>query len=239
LHRISRLVSKYTGFVVPPNKAIVGNNAFRHEAGIHQDGVLKERSTYEIMRPEDVGFIETGLFLGKHSGRHAFKVRLKDLGVVLKETELDKAFIRFKSLADKKKEIFDEDLIAIVEDEVKAFKDVWILEKFSAVCGTGKEPEVTVVLRSKGKTYSKSASGDGIVDSCYKAIESIVNIEGRLLDYSIKSVTQGKDALGEVSIKVRMNGKTMVVTASSTDILEASAKAYINAVNKVLALEKK
>ena len=238
LHRISRLVSKYTGFVVPPNKAIVGNNAFRHEAGIHQDGVLKERTTYEIMRPSDVGFVETGLFLGKHSGRHAFKVRLKDLGIVLKEKELDKAFVRFKNVADKKKEIFDADLIAIAEDEVKAFKDTWILEEYSASSGSKFAPEVTVVLKSKGKKYSKTASGDGIVDSCYKAIESIVNIKGKLLDYSIKSVTQGKDALGEVSIKVKMKGQTMVATAASTDILEASAKAYMNAVNKVLAQTK-
>jgi len=233
--RVSRLVSKYTGFVVSPNKAIVGGNAFRHEAGIHQDGILKERSTYEIMRPEDVGFVGTGLVLGKHSGRHAFKDRLKSLGVDLKDGEVDKAFARFKSVADKKKHVFDEDLLAIVEDELKVFHKTWGLVSLMAKSGTDIKPEVEVVLKSKGKKYLKVSSGDGPVDACYKAIESMTKVKGELLDYSIQSVTQGKDALGEVMVKVKVKDKIVIAHGTSTDILEASVKAYINAINKVLS----
>ena len=233
--RVSRLVSKYTGFVVPPNKAIVGGNAFRHEAGIHQDGILKERSTYEIMKPEDVGFIGTGLVLGKHSGRHAFKERLKSLGMDLKTEELDKAFARFKSVADKKKHVFDEDLMAIVEDEAKVFTKTWALVSLSARSGTNVKPDVTVVLKSKGKTFEKSSTGDGPIDACYKAIEAITKVKAKLLDYAIQSVTQGKDAMGEVTVKVNVQGKSVIAHGTSTDILEASAKAYINAINKALS----
>jgi len=235
IYRVSRLVSKYTGFVVPPNKAIVGGNAFRHEAGIHQDGVLKERTTYEIIRPEDVGFTGTGLVLGKHSGRHAFKVRLKSLGIDLKDSEVDRAFDRFKSLADKKKQVFDEDLVAIVEDEMKAFKPIWSLIDLTTTSGQNISPKVAVVLRSKGKKYEQSSSGDGPVDACYKAIDKVTKIKGKLLDYSIQSVTQGKDALGEVSIKVNLKGKNIIARGTSTDIIVASAKAYVNAVNKVIS----
>ncbi len=237
--RTSRLVSKYTGFAVPPNKAIVGNNAFRHESGIHQDGMLKERSTYEIMRPEDVGYIGTGLVLGKHSGRHAFSDRLKLLGIKLTLAQVDKAFNRFKLVADKKKQVFDEDLIAIVEDEVKVIQKTWVLKSLKATSGTGIEPEVEVILTSKGKTYKKTGSGDGPVDACYKIIESITKVKGDLLDYSIQSVTRGKDALGEVTLKVKMKGVSVIAHGTSTDIVEASAKAYINAVNKVLVQKKR
>jgi 2-isopropylmalate synthase len=236
--RVSRLVSKATGFLVPPNKAIVGGNAFRHEAGIHQDGILKERSTYEIMRPEDVGFFGTGLVLGKHSGRHAFKERLKSLGIILKDNELDQAFARFKSVADKKKDIFDEDLLAIVEDEVHVFQNVWSLVSLTAKSGTKIKPDVEVSLKSKGKTHKKKSSGDGPIDACYRAIDAITQVKGELLDYSIHSVTRGKDALGEVTVKVKMKGKSVIAHGTSTDILEASAKAYLNAVNKVLSQTK-
>jgi len=235
--RVSRLVSKYTGFVVPPNKAIVGGNAFRHEAGIHQDGILKERSTYEIMRPEDVGFVGTGLVLGKHSGRHAFKERLKSLGIELKASELDDAFVRFKSIADKKKNVFDEDLMAIVEDEVKVIQETWHFISFISHSGTGIKPEVEVLLKSGKKIYRRVSSGDGPVDACYKAIDGITKLEGELLDYSIHSVTRGKDALGEVMVKVKINEKSVIAYGTSTDILEASAKAYINAINKVISLQ--
>jgi len=234
--RVSRLVSKYTGFVVPPNKAIVGANAFRHEAGIHQDGILKERSTYEIMRPEDVGFVGTGLVLGKHSGRHAFKERLKILGINLKASELDNAFVRFKSIADKKKNVFDEDLIAIVEDEVKVIEETWHFISLVAHSGTDIKPEVEMILKSNGKIYRQVSSGDGPVDACYKAIDGITKLKGELLDYAIHSVTRGKDALGEVMVKVTIDKKSVIAYGTSTDILEASAKAYINAVNKVLSL---
>jgi 2-isopropylmalate synthase len=233
--RISRLVSKLTGFAVPPNKAIVGDNAFRHESGIHQDGVLKERSTYEIIRPEDVGFIGTGLVLGKHSGRHAFKDRLKTLGIDLKEDELDKAFDRFKNLADKKKQVFDEDLIAIVEDEVKVFDEKWNFVSLTAKSGTNIKPDVEVVISSKGKEHAKSSTGDGPIDACYKAIDQMTGIKGELLDYSIQSVTRGKDALGEVTVKVKAQDKVVIAQGASTDILEASAKAYIHAINKILS----
>ena len=220
-----------TGFLVPPNKAIVGANAFRHESGIHQDGVLKEKSTYEIMSPESVGVPVGNLFLGKHSGRHAFKVRLKALGIELKDAELDKAFHEFKKLADQKKQVFDEDLLAIVEDEVKIIKPTWELVDFTNVSGMNRAPKVEVTLKSKGKKFSKSSTGDGPVDACYKAIDKITGVKGELLDYSIQSFTEGQDALGEVTVKVKIDGKSVISRASSTDIIVASAKAYLNAVS--------
>ncbi len=235
ISRVSRMVSKATGFVVPPNKAIVGANAFRHESGIHQDGMLKERSTYEIMRPEDVGFLETGLVLGKHSGRHAFKDRLKSLGVHLSETEVDKAFDQFKILADKKKQVFDEDLLALADQGTKIAADTWVLSSLKTVSGTTIKPQVDVVLKRKGKSFKASSSGDGPVDACYKAIDKITKLKGELLDYSIQSVSRGKDALGEVTAKVRIKNKNLIARGASTDILEASAMAYLNAVNKFLA----
>ncbi len=235
IYKVSRLVSKYTGFAVAPNKAIVGHNAFRHESGIHQDGVLKERTTYEIIRPEDVGFIGVGLVLGKHSGRHAFKVRLKSLGFDLAEKDTDTAFERFKEIADKKKAVYDEDLIAIVEDEFKLVKPTWTLVDLVSTSGARVVPEVSVTLESEGKRYSKTSSGDGPVDASYKAIDALTKMKGELLEYSIQSVTQGKDALGEATIKVRLADKIVIAHGTSTDILVASAKAYINAVNKVLA----
>lgn len=233
--RVSRLVSKLTGFVVAPNKAIVGANAFRHESGIHQDGVLKEPTTYEIIRPEDVGFTGIGLVLGKHSGRHAFKERLKSLGIILKEADIDKAFERFKVVADKKKQVFDEDLIAIVEDEMKSVSPTWELVEMTTVSGTNIPPKATVVLKSKNKKFEKTSSGDGPVDACYKAIDAIIKVKGELLDYSIQSVTRGKDALGEVTVKVRFAGQSVIGRGASEDILVASAKAYINAINKTLS----
>lgn len=236
IYRASRMVSKFTGFIVPPNKAIVGANAFRHESGIHQDGMLKERSTYEIMRPEDVGLSEAGsLVLGKHSGRHAFKTRLKTLGIDLKDDALAKAFERFKSVADKKKQVFDEDLIAIVQDEAKLVSSIWELVDLTTTSGTKIAPKAAVVLKSKGKTFESVSSGDGPVDACYKAIDSVAKMKGELLDYSIQSVTHGKDALGEVTIKVKFKDKKVIGHGASEDILVASAKAYINAINKVLS----
>ncbi|MBF0532341.1 MAG: 2-isopropylmalate synthase [Candidatus Omnitrophica bacterium] len=232
--RVSRMVSKATGFLVPPNKAIVGHNAFRHESGIHQDGVLKERTTYEIMSPDDVGFVGTSLILGKHSGRHAFKERLKVLGIELKENELDKAFERFKAVADKKKQVFDEDLLAIVDDEAQTADQVWSLERLVYQSGTAVEPSVELTLKSKGKTFVKKATGDGPVDACYKAIEMITGIKGALLDYSIQSVTRGEDAIGEATVKVEIEGVSYIALGASTDIVEASAKAYVNAVNKAI-----
>ena len=233
--KVSRLVSKLTGFVVAPNKAIVGANAFRHESGIHQDGILKKRTTYEIIKPSDVGFSGVGLVLGKHSGRHAFKERLKSLGIKLSESELQKAFKRFKVLADKKKTVYEDDLISIAEDELSKVSEVWRLDSLQITSGTQITPTATVKLKSKGKFYVSSSSGDGPVDACYKAIDKITKIKGELLDYSIQAVTRGKDALGEVSIKIRAKNKEVAGRGSSTDIIESSAKAYLNAINRVLS----
>ncbi|MBF0485698.1 MAG: 2-isopropylmalate synthase [Candidatus Omnitrophica bacterium] len=236
ISRTSRLVSKFTGFAVAPNKAIVGANAFRHESGIHQDGVLKEPTTYEIMRPEDVGFSGIGLVLGKHSGRHALKARLKQLGIELNDAELVKAFERFKDLCDKKKEVFDEDLIAIVEDQTqKEVKDIWILESLAVKSGTHIKPEVEVKLKSGGKSHVRKATGDGPIDACYVAIDEITGLKGKLLNYGIQSVTQGKDAQGEVRVRVNFNGQKAMGIGMSTDVIEASVKAYLNAVNKTCA----
>ena len=237
-YRTSRMVSKATGFIVPPNKAIVGANAFRHESGIHQDGVLKEKRTYEIMDAEDVGVPSNeGLVLGKHSGRHAFKDRLKDLGISLTEVQMDKAFDQFKDLADKKKEIYDDDLLTLVDETGNSNKDSCILDELVYSSGSHVAPQVTVSLKFKGKSYKKESSGDGPVDASYKAIEAITRIKAKLLDYSIQSVTSGKDALGRVTVKVLVGKHNVTGHGASTDIIEASVKAYINAINKAMTLQ--
>ncbi len=232
IYKTSRLVSKLTGLVVQPNKAIVGQNAFAHEAGIHQDGILKRRTTYEIMKPEEVGLSSSRLVLGKHSGRHAFNERLKKLGYSLGTSELNKAFERFKRLADKKKFIYDEDLETIVEEEFAEVPKAWRLEHIHTVSGTQAVPTATIKLKSKSGIFEEAASGDGPVDASYKAIDKITKTKGELLDYSIQAVTRGKDALGEVTLRVRSKGKVAIGKAASTDIIEASAKAYLNAINK-------
>jgi 2-isopropylmalate synthase len=237
LYKVSRLVSKLTGFVIAPNKAIVGGNAFRHESGIHQDGVIKERSTYEIINPKDVGFIGEGLVLGKHSGRHAFRERLKVLGFHLRDKELNQGFARFKELADKKKDIFDDDLRAIIEEEIKIIKPVWQLDSFEVYSGTKIIPSAMVKLKYKGKVLSGTSSGDGPVDACFRAIDKITGIKGELQDYRIEAVTKGKDALGIVSLKLKAKDKTVTSTGSSTDIIESSVRAYLNALNKIETLK--
>lgn len=234
IFKTSRLVSKLTGIVVQPNKAIVGQNAFSHEAGIHQDGILKRRTTYEIMKPEDVGFGKSQLVLGKHSGRHAFNERLKSLGFNLKKEEIDKAFGIFKKLADKKKVIYDEDLLAIIEDEIRIVPQAYKLDDIEISSGTKTTPAATVKLRFKNKLLQGSSTGDGPVDACYKAMEKITKIKGELLDYSLKAVTKGKDAVGEVTAQVRIKRQIVSGRGASTDIIEASAKAYLNAINKTL-----
>jgi len=235
ISRISRLVSKLTGFPVPPNKAIVGANAFAHESGIHQHGILNERLTYEIMKAEDVGLVGCGLVLGKHSGHHAFVASLKRLGVELTDEQSHKAFERFKQLADKKKDVFDEDLLAIVDDEFEAPAEPrWTMEDLRTVSGTRIDPEVTVSLKSQGAVVTAVSSGDGPVDACYKAIDTLTGIPGTLMDYSIQSVTKGKDAMGEVTVRVMFNDKTVIAHGASTDIIVASAKAYIHALNKAI-----
>ncbi len=234
IYKTSRLVSKLTGMPVQPNKAVVGANAFAHESGIHQDGVLKERITYEIMRPEDVGFEETKIVLGKHSGRHAFNERLKKLGLELTKEQLEKAFDRFKSLADKKKEVFDEDLETIVDEEISKIPEKFHLLHFYIASGDQVKPTASIKLKYDNKVLEASSSGDGPVDACYKAIDKITKLSGKLLDYQIRSVTSGKDALGEVSVKIGSKGRVVSGRGASTDIIEASIKAYVNAVNKLV-----
>ncbi len=234
IYNISRLVSKLTGFAVAPNKAIVGGNAFRHESGIHQDGLIKERSTYEIIDPKNVGFTDAQTFvLGKHSGRHAFKERLKILGFNLNDEKLEKAFNSFKELADKKKDIYDDDLRTIVEDEIKVIKPVWQFVSFKVNSGTGVEPIAEVKLKNKGKIFTGSSTGDGPVDACFKAIDKITNTKAKLQDFRLEAVTSGKDALGEASLKLNVKGNLKIGNGSSTDIIEAAVKAYLDAINKI------
>ena len=234
IFRSSRLLSHITGVHVQPNKAIVGENAFAHEAGIHQDGVLKERLTYEIMRPEDIGRAANKLVLGKHSGRHAFKIRLRDLGFDVDGPELDKAFKRFKDLADKKKEVYDEDLLAIVKDEMAQIPETYVLDYLHFVSGTGLIPSATIRLRREGQPFQDSGTGDGPVEATFSAIDAITGLKGRLLDYNLRAVTQGRDAMGEVSVKVDFDGTVVVGKGSSTDVIEASARAYLNAINRLV-----
>jgi len=239
IYKTSKLVSRLTGIPVQPNKAIVGGNAFAHEAGIHQDGLLKEPRTYEIIRPEDVGFEETKLVLGKHSGRHALKARLKKLGYTLNEKETNRAFTRFKKLADKKKEIFDEDLATIVEDEIGSPVPIYKLESFYILSGNKVTPSATVTVKYKNKVLLANSTGDGPVDACYKACEKIVGLKPKLVNYSINAVTAGKDALGEVAVRLKINKVEVNGRGASTDIIEASLKAYLAALNKFEMLKKR
>lgn len=231
----SRLVSSITGMMVQANKAIVGDNAFAHESGIHQDGLLKDKSTYEIMRPESVGIAKTTLVMGKHSGRHAFKARLGDLGYELTDDNLNKAFERFKRLADKKKEIFDEDLEAIVQDEVLR---VDVPEKYKLVSlfakgGTDSKPTAEITLEIDGKPVKEEGTGDGQVDATYKTIASITGTKSKLLKYAVNAITKGTDAQGEVSVKLTEDEYTVTGHGAHTDIIIASARAYIHALNKL------
>ncbi|MBM7853887.1 2-isopropylmalate synthase [Desulfohalotomaculum tongense] len=236
IYRTSRLVSSLTGMMVQANKAVVGKNAFAHESGIHQDGVLKERTTYEIMNPTMLGISKSSIVLGKHSGRHAFRQRLVELGYNLSEEEINKAFQRFKDLADKKKELTDQDLEAIVEEETRQLPNTYDLSYLHISSGTTIVPTATVGLKIEGKTVEEASCGDGPVDAIYKAIDKITNLHLVLEEYIINAVTGGRDALGDVTVKLRRadSGRTYIGRGVSTDILEASARAYINAVNKVV-----
>ena len=231
----SRLVSTITGFPVQPNKAIVGANAFAHEAGIHQDGVLKSRETYEIMRAEDVGWSSNKLVLGKHSGRTAFTKRLFALGIEFEsKTDRDEAFVRFKTLADKKHEIFDEDLIALVsESDSEQVNEKLQLVSMSASSITGEIPKAVVTLSIDGTEKTASATGDGAVDASYKAVEAIAPSESKLLLYSVNNITTGTDAQGEVSVRLEKDGRIVNGSGADTDIVIASVKAYVNALNRL------
>ena len=232
----SRLVSGITGFAVQPNKAIVGANAFAHESGIHQDGVLKSRETYEIMRAQDVGWTANRIVLGKHSGRNAFRTRLKDLGVEFEsEEELNNAFSLFKDLADKKHEIFDEDLQALVTESGAESENDWLKLVSLRVCSeTGETPHATVTLWVDGLEHHSECSGSGPVDASFKAIEKMVNSGTELQLYSVNNITSGTDSQGEVTVRLQLGGRIVNGQGSDTDIVIASAKAYINALNKII-----
>lgn len=249
--RISRLVSNYTGMPIQPNKAVVGENAFAHEAGIHQDGMLKHNNTYEIMRPETVGLTRSRLVLGKHSGRHALKVRLEELGFHLEQEELDHIFESFKELADKKKTITDADLEAIVEDQILQTEEFYSLDGLQVACGTMGLPTATVRLRDReGEVFIQAAVGTGPVDAAYKAIDAVVQQPAALLEFSVNAVTGGIDAIGEVTVRLLPEDPSLPLRTSpqsglphprsfggygaDTDIVVASVKAYLSGLNKFL-----
>lgn len=234
LHRSSRLVSRLTGMIVQRNKAIVGANAFAHEAGIHQDGVLKERTTYEIMRPQDVGIDGSELILGKHSGRHGFRERLIRMGFKLSVTELERAYERFIELADKKKAIYDDDLVAIARDEMEEAAGLYLLDYLHVTTGTKTVPTATVRLKKGNEIIQDAACGDGPVDAALKTIDRITGVKGKLIDYSIQAITIGKDAQGEVSLRVAFGSDIVSGKAASTDIVQASSAAYLGCVNRFL-----
>ena len=234
ISKTSRLVSHITGSVIQPNKAIVGANAFAHEAGIHQDGVLKQKSTYEIMRPEMVGLTENKLVLGKHSGRHAFLDRLNDLGYQLSNDELQQAFERFKAIADKKKDVLDDDLHALISDEIYQHDDHYKLDYFEVNTTNDSKPKATVRLLFDGTLLTGCSEGAGSVDAIYKTIDQMIHETIDLTEYTLQSITGGTDALGEVVVRIRDQGRVFVGRSSSTDVLNSSAKAYIVAINKML-----
>ncbi len=237
LARTSRLVSRYMGMIVPPNKAIVGGNAFAHSSGLHQDGMLKERTTYEIMDPKDVGVEESSIVLGKTSGRHAFRDKLERLGYALGDDDFTTAFRAFKEIADRKKDVTDRDIDAIVQNEMqRSFHQAFELEHVQVSTGTGSMPTATVRLRSDdGAQFSDASIGDGPVHAIYQAIDRVVGVPNRLIEFSISSVTEGIDAIGEVTIRIESDDKVFSGHGADTDILVASAQAYVNALNRLLA----
>jgi 2-isopropylmalate synthase len=239
IYKASRLVSELTGFVVQPNKAIVGANAFRHESGIHQDGVIKVPITYEIMEPKTVGIPASSLVLGKLSGRHAFKERLAELGYSLSEADLDRAFSAFKELADKKKGVTDRDIESLIAEEQRTVSEVYHLDRVQISCGDRGIPTAAVRLTGpEGEVLADAALGTGPVDAVYKAINRIVKVPNELTEFTVKSVTEGIDAIGEVLIRIESEGITYTGRGADTDIIVASAKAYMNALNRLLAARK-
>lgn len=238
--KASRLVSTITGFTVQPNKAIVGKNAFAHESGIHQDGMLKHAGTYEIMTPESVGLTESKLVLGKHSGRHAFKEKLHDLGYDLGDNAVQDAFARFKDLADKKKDVFDEDIMALVDDEIMRTNDRIKMVALEILCGTAHNPPKSdLTLDIDGEEKSCKSTGDGPVDAAFNAVKELFPHDARLQLYQVHAVTGGTDAQAEVTVRLEENGRTVNGQAADTDTMVASVKAYINALNKLLVKREK
>lgn len=235
IYRTSRLLSSLTGVNIQPNKAIVGSNAFAHESGIHQHGVLSEKSTYEIMTPESIGLAKNRMVLGKLSGRHAFEERLKEMGYTLTPEEVQIAFEKFKSLADKKKDVNDQDIEALVNEKVYEVPEIFEMDSFQTSSGNKLIASAVISLVRNGKTITEAATGDGPVDAAFNAMERVVGFSLVLEDYSLKAVTQGKDALGEVTVRVAKDDRHFIGRGVSTDIIEASVKAYLNAINRTIS----
>jgi len=236
IYPASKLLSSITGIVVQPNKAIVGANAFAHEAGIHQHGVLMDKETYEIMTPESIGLNKNKLVLGKHSGRHAFVARLEELGYELSKEDIEKAFVRFKSLADAKKEIYDEDLDAIVADQVIRVEEKFKLMQMNVSSGSFAAPTATVEMEIEGEVKKVATMGDGPVDATFKAIKELTGTTAHLLSFTVGAITGGTDAQGECTVRLQENGREVIGQGAHNDIIVASAKAYINAINKMASV---
>jgi 2-isopropylmalate synthase len=237
IYPTSRMVSSLTGLAVQRNKAIVGENAFAHESGIHQDGILKYRETYEIMDPTTIGLPTNSLVLGKHSGRHAFRDRVTQLGYTITDEQVEAAFVKFKTLADKKKEVFDEDIEALVDDQLELTRGVFELVNYQIFTGTSTIPTATVTLKdAAGETLQDASVGDGPVDAIYSAVQRLTGIKVTLTDYRIRAVTKGKEALGEVQVELEHSGRKIRGRGLSTDILEASALAYLAAINRLRSM---
>jgi len=235
IYRTSQLVSQLTGFVIQPNKAIVGANAFAHESGVHVDGILKERTTYEIMTAESIGLVGSRMVLGRHTGRHGFMDRCKQLGFKLSQQETEHAYERFLEIADKKKEVFDEDIAAIINEEIHVVEHFYELQYLHVASGTGTLPTASVKIKTGDQTKQAAACGDGPVDAAYEAIREATGLSPKLENYTIRAVTGGKEALGEATVRISEDGRTFVGRGISTDIIEASAKAYVDAINRMVA----
>lgn len=236
IYRTSKLVSSLTGINVQPNKAIVGANAFAHESGIHQHGMLSEKSTYEIMTPESIGLMQNRMVLGKHSGSHAFKERLREMGYTsISDEHVQKAFEKFKDLADKKKIVLDRDIEALIEEKVSEVPEIFKLESFQISSGNKVVATATISLKRDGLTITEAATGHGPVDAAFNSMERIVGIKLKLEDYALRAVTEGKDALGEVTVRVSENGEIFTGKGVSTDIIEASVIAYLNSINRIVS----
>jgi 2-isopropylmalate synthase len=239
IYPTSRLITSITGAPVQPNKAIVGTNAFAHESGIHQDGLLKEKSTYEIMTPESVGIPKSSLILGKHSGRHAFRDRIESLGYSLNDKELNLAFKRFKTLADMKKDVYDEDIEMIIMDEIVRVPEKYRMAYLSVTSGNMTVPTATVKIECDGKISQEVCFGDGPVDATFKAIQKIVKTDSTLVRFGVNAITGGTDAQGEVFVKLEEEGSTVIGKGADTDVIVASGKAYVNALNKLEFIKKR
>jgi 2-isopropylmalate synthase len=239
-YRTSRMAADMLGMPVPANKAVVGRNAFAHSSGIHVDGFLKKRETYEIMQPETIGLAHSRVVLTARTGRHGLLHRLEEMGYTLSQEELDKTYERFLAVADKKKEVFDEDLAAIISDEIHVIvEQAYELQYLHVACGTGTLPTASVKIKIKDEVKQAAACGDGPVDAAYEAIREATGQSPKLESYSIRAVTGGKEALGEATVRITDDGRTYIGRGISTDIIEASAKAYIDAINRMVSTQEK